>query len=303
MSSNTKKLIILAVIIMLLAGFMSMVCGFSSLGFSFLNRNTSRGGAKTFQVSGSFSSVEIESQTGNIRFHDAGKNPARVVWSGSSTTKLSVRNQIGTLKVKEQYRLPWIFRIGIVSGKSEIDVYLPRQDYKRLTAESDTGNISVPAGLSFSEADIDTDTGTVEFQADVQKTLKIDTDTGRISCSGSKPENLNLESDTGAVNVSAISVSKDIRVKTDTGRITLTNVTTRDKMKLESDTGSISLERCDAAELDIETDTGSISGTLLSEKIFNAKSGTGRVDVPESAFGGECKIKTDTGSITIRIEK
>ena len=92
MSSNTKKLIILVIGILLLSGFLSMVCGFSSLGFSFLNRSTSRGAEKTFQIRGHYSNIDIESETGNIRFHNAGKDPARVVWSGSSVMKLSVQS-------------------------------------------------------------------------------------------------------------------------------------------------------------------------------------------------------------------
>lgn len=320
MSSNTKKLIILVIGILLLSGFLSMVCGFSSLGFRLLNRNTSRGEAKTFQISGSFSSIDVESETGSIRFHDSGKNAARVVWSGSNIMKLSVGTWGGTLKITEKYRLPWFLRIGVNSEKSEIDIYLPQQDHKRLTIESDTGNISVPAGFSFSEAEIETDTGSVEFQADVRGNLKIETDTGRITCSISGSENLEVNSDTGAINVTDIRVTKDFKAKTDTGKISLTSVrseelsvksdtgslsladvTAADSMKLETDTGSISLNRCDAGKIEIESDTGSVTGTLLTEKIFTVKSSTGRIDVPESNFGGECKIKTDTGNIMIEI--
>ena len=320
MSSNTKKLIILVIGILLLSGFLSMVCGFSSLGFSFLNRSTSRGAEKTFQIRGNYSNIDIESETGNIRFHDAGKDPARVVWSGSSVMKLSVGARSGTLKITENYRLPWFLRIGVIPGKSEIDVYLPQRDQKRLEIESDNGNINVPAGFSFSEAEIESDTGAVEFHADVSGTLKIGTDTGRITCSGSEPENLEINSDTGAVNVTDIRTAKDIKAKTDTGKIiltnvsgedlsaksdtgslSLTNVTAADSMKLETDTGSISLDRCDAGKLEIESDTGSVTGSLLTEKVFDVKTSTGRIDVPESTFGGECRIKTDTGSITITI--
>ena len=94
---------------------------------------------------------------------------------------------------------------------------------------------------------------------------------------------------------------EDLSAKSDTGSLSLTNVTAADSMKLETDAGSISLDRCDAWKLEIESDTGSVTGTLLTEKVFTVKSSTGRIDVPESAFGGECRIKTDTGSITIAI--
>ena len=56
-------------------------------------------------------------------------------------------------------------------------------------------------------------------------------------------------------------------------------------------------DRCDAAELSITTDTGDVKGTLLSDKVFIARTDTGRVHVPETTNGGKCKITTSTGDI------
>ena len=322
MSSNTKKLIIMVIVFLLLSCFLSMVCGLSSFGFSFLNRNSSSGSGKTFPLSGNYSGIEIESESGNIRFYESNGKSAKVVWSGNNAMRFSVNTAGRTLKVREKYKLPWFLRIGINPGKAEIGVYLPHADYKELDLESDTGNITVPAGFSFASAEIETDTGTVDFQANVNKTLKIHTDTGKITCSGSEPEKIEIHSDTGAVDVTDIRGTKDFKVNTDTGKISLTNVScdrlsaesdtgsltlanvvSSGKMDLETDTGSIHLDRCDAGKLEIESDTGSINAALLSDKIFTTKSETGKIDVPESAGSGECSIKTDTGSITIRIVK
>ncbi len=322
MSSNTKKLIILVLVIMLISWVMSAVCGISALGFTFLKKNTSRGDGKTFPLSRSYSEIKIDSEKSDIRFYLADSGSGKIVWSGNSAMKLSVNTMGGRLIVKESYRLPWFLRIGVVSGTSEIGIYLPSVDFKELEAENDHGNITVPAGFSFTDAEIQTDTGAVDFQADVSRTLKIRTDTGRINCGGAKPEKLDIHSDTGTVSVMDVRAGDQIGVKTDTGKIilndvrsgkisaesdtgsiSLANVFASDTIDLETDTGSIELDRCDAGKLEIESDTGSVNGTLLTEKIFNVRSSTGRIDVPESGSGGECKIKTDTGSITIRITK
>lgn len=302
MSSNTKKLIILTAGLLLFSLILGQIFG-NSFPFGFLKNNTSFGGAKTFPVNGSFSKIEIESKTGNIRFYDSGSRNAKVVWSGSSGMKLSVATGGNTLKVSEKYKLPWFLRFGIHTGKSEIAVYLPQKNYEKLGIESDTGNIQIPSGLKFTRAEVETDTGSIDFQAAVSRELKIETDTGRINCAGVKPENLEIASDTGSIYVSSVRASDDIKLKTDTGRIALNNVTVSDKLEIKSDTGSISLERCDAEDIDIKTDTGSVSGTLLSGKNFSARSQTGKVSIPESTFGGSCRIQSDTGSITIRIEK
>jgi hypothetical protein len=44
-----------------------------------------------------------------------------------------------------------------------------------------------------------------------------------------------------------------------------------------------------------------VKGSLLTDKIFFAKSETGRVIVPESMTGGRCEIKSDTGDIKITV--
>ncbi|MBR6088963.1 MAG: DUF4097 family beta strand repeat protein [Anaerolineaceae bacterium] len=320
MSSNTKKLIIMVIVILIVAILTSSLCGLSSLGLGWLQSKKSQS-PNTWTMKDNFSGISVKSQTGNVRFYKTNERSAKINWSGSRSTKLSVRELGGTLTVEETYNLPWFLRIGIHTEKTEIKIFLPRDEYRKLTVRTDTGSIEVPSAFSFDRAVIKTDTGAVSFLADVSKELKIDTDTGRISAGNIAAEKAEIKSDTGSVTVSDMKVSKDIRLKTDTGRIemanifcqdldvssdtgslTLTNVIAADKLEAESDTGSIKLERCDAyGKLELETDTGSISGTLLSGKVFKARSGTGKVSVPESSGGAVCTIKSDTGSITIEI--
>ena len=57
----------------------------------------------------------------------------------------------------------------------------------------------------------------------------------------------------------------------------------------------------DAAEIEINTSTGDVRGSLASGKQFDAKSGTGKVRVPENSEGGSCKIYASTGNIDIKI--
>lgn len=299
MSSNTKKLIILTAVILLLSFLMGRISDSFLPGI--FSRNSSSGSGKTFPVSGSFSGIEISSKTDDVHFYNAGRQSAKVVWSGNSSMKLSVTAAGNTLKIREQYKMPWFLRVGINTGKSEIAVYLPEKTYKELDIKTDTGNVMIPAGFSFETVDIETDTGAVDFQGNVSRELNIRTDTGRITCAAVKPEKLSLESDTGSVHVTDVSASKDIKIDTDTGKIVLKRVTAGSVMEIESDTGSIELDHCDAGKIDIESDTGSVTGTLLTGKIFIVKSGTGSVDVPADSAGGECKIKTDTGKIMIRV--
>ena len=51
----------------------------------------------------------------------------------------------------------------------------------------------------------------------------------------------------------------------------------------------------------MKTGTGNVTGSLLTEKIFLTETGTGRVEVPQTATGGKCQIRTGTGDIRIKI--
>ena len=86
-----------------------------------------------------------------------------------------------------------------------------------------------------------------------------------------------------------------------TGDVNLTQFIASGRITIKRSTGDIRFDMCDAAELEVETDTGSIRGSLLTEKVFIAKSDTGRVSVPETTSGGVCKLTTDTGDIKIEI--
>lgn len=93
----------------------------------------------------------------------------------------------------------------------------------------------------------------------------------------------------------------DFVAGSDTGTITLKNVVATGSFSIESDTGDVRFENSDAAPISVKTSTGDVTGTLLSEKIFIAKTSTGRIRVPETTSGGKCEITTSTGDIKIDV--
>ena len=320
MNSNTKKLIILIAILVFLSVLMSSVCGISTFGF-FRNRSI-RGGEQTFRIKDKFSDIKIRTNTSDIFFYRSADNSAKAVWDGPKNMKLEVRTWNNTLSITEKYKLPWFLRFGVNFKDTKLSVYLPKDKYDSLILSSDTGSVRIPDSFRFEKADIETDTGGIEFMAKVSRDLKIESDTGSIRAENISPENLDLKTDTGSISIGSFAVSKDIRIKTSTGRLQLSSVTCRDleaksdtgsisltnvfagdEFKAKSDTGAIRLDRGDAGSLDLESDTGSITGTLLSDKVFVTKSDTGKIIVPETTTGGICKIETDTGRIEITIAR
>jgi hypothetical protein len=44
-----------------------------------------------------------------------------------------------------------------------------------------------------------------------------------------------------------------------------------------------------------------VTGSLLTDKVFIAQTSTGKINVPETTAGGQCRVSTDTGDILLTI--
>jgi DUF4097 and DUF4098 domain-containing protein YvlB len=150
--------------------------------------------------------------------------------------------------------------------------------------------------------------------------VNIQTNTGDIEVKGARVGALSLSVTTGDVELSSLDLTGALSVKVSTGDtdmesvtakslastgstgdMSLEGVTVAERMEIERSTGDVRFEGCDAGEILVRTDTGSVTGSLLSEKVFIARTDTGRVDVPRTVTGGRCEITTDTGDIRITL--
>ncbi len=131
---------------------------------------------------------------------------------------------------------------------------------------------------------------------------------------------LDLSAVTGRVTVSDVKCAGDAVIGVSTGEVCLTDAACRslvssgttgdillervaaaEKLSIERSTGNVRFDGSDAAELFIRTNTGNVAGSLLTDKIFLTQTDTGDVEVPQTAAGGKCEIRTDTGDIKMEI--
>ena len=154
------------------------------------------------------------------------------------------------------------WHFGIYTETPKITVYLPEKEYVGLLIDTDTGDVTISDAFTFGSVDMKLDTG--------------DADIHDMTCG-------------------------DLKVDLDTGDLKLANVIASGEFHIESDTGDVHFDGCDAETVYVETDTGDVSGTLLSDRVFSAKSDTGSVNVPDTTTGGRCEITTDTGDIKISV--
>lgn len=301
MSKAMKKLFIAAAFLTI-SGSVIFIGAMAALGFDFSKLSTMKYETNTYEVSGGFDKISIDTDITDIVFARSDDESCKVVCFEAERMKHSVRCSNGTLTIGVNDERKWYEHIGISISSPKMTIYLPQSEYTSLSIDTATGNIDIPKGFNFNEIEIKSATGDIDCTANASDSIKIRSNTGNIDVSSVKSKcDIDIKTNTGSVKLTDIACT-NFTAESDTGKITLTNVVAEDNIFIESDTGSIKLNSSDAARLSLKTDTGNITGTLLSEKIFIAKSSTGKVNVPETESGGKCEIKTATGNIKIEIQ-
>lgn len=211
----------------------------------------------------------------------------------------------------------WDFR------SMKITVYVPEKAYDNFNIKSSTGFVKTPKEISFKSMTTKVSTGNVQINSNVEEKLQVNSSTGDVSLDGLTAKNINIETSTGDIAFNKVTVTGDITTKCSTGGVkiidtTFVNLNTKvstgnvrlnnsigeKHIQIKTSTGSVRFEDADAETLDVETDTGSVKGTLLTSKIFDVDSDTGKREYPRgSTTGGLCRIKTDTGDINIQIKQ
>lgn len=299
MSRKTKIWLITAISLIVLGA--ALFCtAMAENGWDFTKLSTGKYKTTSHTVSEEFSSISIESGTADISLLPSEDGKCKVVCYDAENAKHAVNVTSGTLNIKLKDTRKWYEHIGIHFTSPKVTLYLPEAAYEKLTIRESTGDVEIPKDFQFQAMNISLSTGDVTTAAS-SAVIKIETSTGNISVADTTAETLQLSVSTGKTNLTDIRC-KNLISQGDTGKIVLKNVVSTGKISIERDTGDIRFEGSDAAEIFVETDTGDVTGTLLSEKVFIARTDTGRIDVPETTNGGKCKITTDTGDIKIDIE-
>ncbi|MBQ1259966.1 MAG: DUF4097 family beta strand repeat protein [Clostridia bacterium] len=319
---TSTKILIIAAISLILVGSMIFGCVMLTLNWDITKLSTDKYETNEHEISESFSSVSVVTETASIVFLPSDNEKCSVVCYEEEKVKHSVFVKDDTLTVKAVNIKKWHEHIGINIGSPKITVYLPLSEYRDLYVKTDTGAVEIPKDFTFENIEITENTGSVKCYASASDSLKIKTTTGSIRIEGVSANYIDLSVSTGKVTLSDTVCAGDVSVNVSTGNaelsdvscknltsngstggISLVNVIATEKLSVERSTGSVKFSRSDASDILVKTDTGNVSGSLLSEKVFITSTDTGRIDVPKTASGGRCEITTDTGNIIISIEE
>ncbi len=313
---------LISALVLIVAGMIIFFVAFGAIGFDFGGLETMKYETNTYEINEDFNKISVDVKTASVTFVHSEDGKCRVECYEQEKVKHTARVEDGELKVSVSDTRKWWDHISVFSFKSpKVTVYLPSTEYLSLSVEANTGKVEVAKEFTFGVLDISVDTSDIILRADVTGNANIEIDTGKVTLEDLSLGSAEISCDTGNITVKKVKASGKLITEADTGKTKLSDVTCN-SLDAKGDTGDIVLERVvaegsfnicvhtgdvifeksDAAEIYVKSNTGDVKGSLLSEKIFFARSDTGKVNVPKTMSGGRCEIETDTGNIKITVE-
>lgn len=262
MMRRSKKIIILAACVFIVVGFILALSALVMLKFDLSKLNTLDYHITTYPVQDSFSAIRIDVTDCDVQLLPSQDGTCRVECPESKTSRYTVEVKQDTLTVSQNETRTWYHHIGIYLGPVELTIYLPQDQYERLSVDSLSGTVSVPDHFSFDNLQVYTTSGSVYLAAQVTEEACVDTVSGELELTGTQPQAL----------------------------------------RLQSTSGNVTLTDCDARAIHIETISGNVSAALTSSKTFSVQSVSGDVRTPQGTTGDLCEISTVSGNITCTIQ-
>ncbi len=338
MQTKTKIWLLIAALLVLLGG-VSFAVLMAANGWDFGALNTSNFKTNTYEIEEEFDSLSFNLDTTDVFILPSEDGRCHVICHERENESHTVSVKDGVLTITLVDNSKW-YEYLLSFGSMKITVYLPKEEYETLTLRGDTGDYTVGAGLRFASVDHEASTGDLTVKADVTGLLKARLSTGDMKIENLSVGAMDLETSTGDITLSSLQTEGQVTLAVDTGDIRLTDVSlgslstsgdtgdihcknllAADALSITRDTGDVKLEGCragsirietstgdvrfdgsDADTLSVTTSTGDVKGTLLSEKIFYARTSSGTVRVPTSTEGGLCEVETSSGDIILSVQ-
>ena len=250
--------------------------------FNFMNITTVKTVSVSETISENFTNIKIDTIDCDVSVQLSKDGICKLEGATAQKMPLTMQVQDGTLIVKQEDQRKWYDYIGIFNGNHKITLYLPQGVYHQLSMHCTTGDISVPKDFAFNDAAISCTTGDVNFQASTK--------------------DLTVKTSTGGIFVANIQTDGKVRLNATTGDIKLQDVVCN-TLSVKATTGDITLVDCDSQSITIKSTTGDVKATFLTGKVYDVEVTTGNVSIPpQDRNGGDCKVTTTTGDVTVTVK-
>jgi len=248
-------------------------------------------------INETYNKVNINVQTDDINIY-LSSNESQAVYVENKNISIETKVVNETLFINRIDNRKFYERMFSLST-FKIDLYLSVELIESLIINCHTGDVLINEGFTINNADITNSTGDIIIKSNVAKNLYINNSTGNVILNNcDSMGNVNIETSTGDIDIRDVNCN-ELKITNSTGDINLINTIVENDSRIIGSTGDVYLDSFDASNIYIELSTGNVKGTILTSKFFIANSDTGKVNVPETRDGGECRINVDTGNIHI----
>ncbi len=319
MKKSLKKIFLIA-ITLIVAGCLIFLGGVIAIKGDFRKASTLKFETRKQTVREAFTELSIDAGASDVTFYPSLDGTCSVSYMEEKNFTYEVVVQDGKLTVAERDTRKWYQQIGIYfGGDLEIRVYLPQTAYENLTVVSDSGDVTLPTGIFFTNVSVKSDSGDVECRGSVGG-LSVQTSSGDIELEGATLREATVSVTSGEISVAQVKVENSLSLHSGSGEIEVEdsncgaltiaaksgnvdceNVLTVGETNIKTSSGNIRLIACDGQSYTIQAGSGNVRASFLTAKIFDAKSSSGNVKAPVSTVGGVCQVRTSSGNIRLEI--
>ncbi|MBR7098760.1 MAG: DUF4097 family beta strand repeat protein [Clostridia bacterium] len=311
------KMMIVGIVLIVLGCTLFVGCSAAN-GFDWSKLSTEKYESKSYTVEQAFENITVEDDTSDVKLLSAADGVCKIEYGESKNIVYDISVDGDTLNIKKIDNRKWYHYIGFNFAAPDLTIYLPETAYKNATVLLDTGDVTVPDGLSFESLRIKVSTGNVSVSAAVAGDLNVGASTGDISVSNTSAASASLTTSTGRIEASGMTLSGNFYANSSTGNQTYNNVTcsaatmissTGDKiissltasgnLVVESDTGDDTFANITCADAIVTTSTGHQSYTDFSCASVQLRASTGKINATNLIAAGQFRAETSTGDITL----
>lgn len=318
---STKIWLIAALVLILLGTVIGTVC-LKTVGYDWsafrLNDSFTQ---ETQQIHQSIQDLDVFIQSGSLYIKlTADENPSVTSkLNGSSKVSVDIEDQKLIVRSESAEEMEWYERIWYTQDET-ITINLTRKEYREITVYSQSADVFVQDQLQCFDANIETNSGDVVCDLNVQQTLNCKSGSGDAEITGTF-NNLSVVSGSGTIDcnnckagaISLLTASGECTVRrsdcqqtviiSDSGDIFLMNTALADTLRVSTHSGDVMLTYCTANAIKIGTTSGDVLGVTDLDWKYTVHTGSGYVLVPTSAGEHACIVRTTSGDVDFQKPK
>ena len=245
-----------------------------------------------------FDEVRIETTSDDVEIRVSEDGKARIESQENDERRLIIHRQSGTLFIERENSESWIsfWRADRMDGK--ITVFLPQKVYDKLDIVVTSGDIYAADGLKFGSVSLYTTSGDIDVRGITADDIVSHTTSGATEFCDIMAGKIKISATSGNTKLSEVAC-ESLKMHSTSGEHELSDVSVVAAAEIETTSGDIEFERLSAAYINIDGTSTDIDGSIVGPMVYSVKTTSGDVEIPFSAEGGECRLKTTSGDITI----